>query len=354
MNSSSGGATHANGVNVPIPVQQSFVVSDCNCVTIDKEARGGICPTSAQQRERARMLAGKVALVTGAGAGIGRAVALGLAQQGAQVVVNDLGSGITGEGASVGPAQETVEMIRAVGGTAVTSTDSVASWDSAQRIVGLAHEAFGGLDIVVNNAGIMRRALFHETPPEDWDAVINVHLSGMFYVSRAAVGPMMARGGGSYIHMTSTSGLMGNLDQVPYCAAKAGIVGLSRAIALEMRDHNIRSNCIAPFASTRMATTLLSHDRSDAKDAMRALLAPEQIAPLACYLASDRSAHVSGQVFTVRRNEIMIMQQGLPRKCVHRSEGWTAETVADHAMPALESEFTPLKGFKQLMAWAPV
>ena len=198
------------------------------------------------------MLEGKVALVTGAGGGIGRDFALAMAAAGASVLVNDLGTSVAGEGASATPAQKVVDEIRAAGGRASASTDSVAEWASAGRIVQAALDAFGRLDVVVNNAGILRDRFFFNMSVEEWRAVIDVHLNGSFYVARAAAPHFRNQASGCYVHMTSTSGLVGNLGQANYSAAKLGIVALSKSIALDMARYNVRSNCIAPFAWSRM------------------------------------------------------------------------------------------------------
>ncbi len=298
------------------------------------------------------MLEKKVALVTGAGGGIGRAIALAMAKAGAHVVVNDLGGAVEGGGRSSAPAEETAHLIEAAGGKAAVSVDSVAEWESASRIVQTAVDAFGGLDIVVNNAGVLRWGPFQETSPEDWDVTIAVHLSGSFYVSRAAAPHLISGGRGSYVHISSTSGLMGHYNQAPYVAAKAGILGLSKAIALDLKDLGVRSNCIAPFAFSRMVSSArVSEER---KAEMAAKLRPEQIAPLAVFLGSEAASHVSGQAFTVRGNEIMLMHQGLPKHSVHRSEGWSAETISDHGMKALASNFIPLGGFNDILTWDPI
>ena len=200
-----------------------------------------------------KLLEGKVALVTGAGGGIGRDFALAMAAAGAKVLVNDLGTSVKGEGSDAGPAQKVVDEINAKGGSAAASTDSVAEWESANRIVQCALDAFGRIDVVVNNAGILRDRFFFNMSVEEWRAVIDVHLNGSFYVARAAAPYFKSQqSGGAYVHMTSTSGLIGNLGQANYSAAKLGIVGLSKSIALDMAKYNVRSNCIAPFAWSRM------------------------------------------------------------------------------------------------------
>jgi len=198
------------------------------------------------------MLAGKVALITGAGGGIGREFALAMARAGARVVVNDLGTSVQGEGASSAPAEKVVQEIRAAGGQAIANADSVAEWTAANRIVQAALDAYGRIDVVVNNAGILRDRFFFNMAVEEWRAVIDVHLNGSFYVARAAAPHFKGQQSGCYLHMTSTSGLVGNLGQANYAAAKLGIVGLSKSIALDMAKYGVRSNCIAPFAWSRM------------------------------------------------------------------------------------------------------
>jgi NAD(P)-dependent dehydrogenase (short-subunit alcohol dehydrogenase family) len=183
---------------------------------------------------------GKVALVTGGGRGVGRGIALDLAKAGAAVVVNDLGVTLTGEAGQSSPAQDVVNEITALGGRAVANADSVANWDGAQAMVRVAIDSFGRIDAVVNNAGNLRDSLFHKMTEEEFDAVIAVHLKGSFNVSRAAAPFFKEQASGAYIHMTSTSGLVGNFGQANYAAAKLGIVGLSKSIALDMQRFNVR------------------------------------------------------------------------------------------------------------------
>ncbi len=301
------------------------------------------------------MLAGKVALVTGAGGGIGRDFALAMAAAGASVLVNDLGTTVAGEGASAGPAQKVVDEIRAAGGRAAASADSVADWASANRIVQAALDAFGRLDVVVNNAGILRDRFFFNMSVEEWRAVIDVHLHGSFYVARAAAPHFKAQQSGCYVHMTSTSGLVGNLGQANYSAAKLGIVGLSKSIALDMARYQVRSNCIAPFAWSRMIGSIPTEtpDQQARVEKMKSMHTAK-IAPLAVGLAAAAARDVSGQVFAVRGNEIFLMSQSRPLRSVHRSEGWTAEAVALHALPALRSSFYPLDRSQDVFSWDPL
>lgn len=301
------------------------------------------------------MLAGKVAIVTGAGGGIGREIALAMALEGADVLINDIGASLGGEGLSATPAQQTKLIIEQRGGRAEISTDSVADWASAQRIVKAAMDAFGRVDIVVNNAGILRDTIFHKMTPEDWLSVVNVHLNGSFFVSRAAADHFRAQNGGSYVHMTSTSGLVGNFGQANYSAAKLGIAALSKSIALDMARYNVRSNCIAPFAWSRMTDSIPAVDpvqKARVENLKR--MTPDKNAPLAVYLASDAAKHVTGQVFATRMNEIFLMSQSRPLKSVHRAEGWTPETIAQHGMAALSKSLLPLDRSQDVFSWDPV
>ncbi len=298
------------------------------------------------------MVDGKVVVVTGAGSGIGREFALAFARSGASVVVNDLARGAGGEGFM---ADAVVAEIQAAGGRATASTDSVAEAASATRIVEAALDAFGRIDCVVNNAGILRDRFFFNMSVDEWKAVMDVHLNGAFYVSRAAAPHFKSQGGGSYVHMTSTSGLIGNPGQSNYAAAKLGIVALSKGIALDMARHKVRSNCIAPWAWTAM-TASVPTDTPEALARMEKLktMEPRKIAPLAVYLASDAAAEVSGQVFGVRANEIYLFSQPRVIRSVHRSEGWTPESIAEHAVPAMRTSFYDNVPSPTLTTWDPI
>ena len=302
-----------------------------------------------------RFLEGKVCVVTGGGRGIGRDIALAMAAQGAAVVVNDLGSDEAGVGASASPAQEVVNEIVAAGGQAAANGDSVAGWDSARRIVDTAVAQFGRIDCVVNNAGILRDAIFHKMTEADFDAVISVHLKGSFCVARAAAEKFRAQNSGSFIHMTSNSGLIGNVGQANYAAAKMAIVGLSKSIALDMQRFGVRSNCISPSAWSRLTGTVPSETEEQKKRLARITqMKPAKIAPVAVFLASDAAKDVTGQIFAVRHNEIFLMSQSRPLRSVHRAEGWTPETVADHAMQALRPSFVSLDRSADIFCWDPV
>ncbi len=301
------------------------------------------------------MLEGKVIVVTGAGGGIGRDIALAMAREGARVVVNDIGASVAGEGSDTGPAQQVVDEIRAAGGEAAANTDSVSDARSAARIVATALDSFGRIDGVVNNAGILRDRFFHKMSDEEWDAVIKVHLYGSFHVSRAAAPHFKEQQSGAYVHMTSTSGLIGNFGQANYAAAKLGIAALSKSIALDMRKFNVRSNCIAPFAWSRMIGSIPTETEAEKQRVERMKqMTPAKIAPLAVCLASDAAADTNGQIFAVRNNEIFLISQPRPVRSVHRGEGWSPETVASHALPALKAQYHSLDRSSDVFSWDPI
>lgn len=302
-----------------------------------------------------RMVEGKVVVVTGAGGGIGREIALAMAADGARVVVNDIGTSTNGEGQDAGPAHNVVREIRDAGGEAVANTDSVAEAASASRIIDCALDTFGRIDGVVNNAGILRDRFFHKMGQDEWDAVIKVHLYGSYYMSRAAATHFKEQESGAFVHMTSTSGLIGNLGQANYSAAKLGLVALSKSIALDMQKFNVRSNCIAPFAWSRMIGSIPTDTpEQQARVAKIQQMTPNKIAPLAVYLLSDAAAAVNAQVFAVRNNEIFVMSQPRPLRSVHRGEGWTPAQIAEHAMPALQASFVPMERSADVFCWDPV
>jgi len=297
----------------------------------------------------------KVAIVTGAGRGIGRGIAMLLAQEGARVVVCDIGASLQGEGSDVGPAQETVDAIKKAGGAAIGSTLSITEPKNAEAIVKSALDAFGRVDVLVNNAGILRDVIFHKMSWSDWSDVIAVHLNGSFNMSRAVAPLFREQNAGAFVHMTSTSGLVGNFGQANYMAAKLGIMGLSRGIALDMARFNVRSNCIAPFAFTRMIESIPAQSEQD-KRRIEAFqhMTPEKIAPLAVYLCSEAAIGITGQIFSVRNNEIYLFNQPRPIKTIHRAKGWTPEQLAAELKTAFAPLFTSLERSEDVFNWDPI
>ncbi|WP_031242265.1 SDR family NAD(P)-dependent oxidoreductase [Advenella kashmirensis] len=304
--------------------------------------------------QRKGLLEGKVAIVTGAGRGIGREIALMMAAEGASVVANDMGASLDGEGNDNAPASQTVQEIIANGGAAIANFNSVADHDSMRDMVAQAAKEFGTVDIVVNNAGILRDSIFHKMTFEQWDAVIKVHLYGSFNVSRAAAEIFRKQESGAFVHMVSTSGLIGSIGQANYAAAKLGIAGLSRSLAMEMSRFNVRSNCIAPSAFSRMIESVpgATPEEKEANLAKRRQQTrPEQIAPLAVFLASDAARDVSGQILGARGNEFYLYNQTRPIRTLHRADGWTPQTVAQQLPKAWATAFTPLERTRDVFAW---
>lgn len=285
----------------------------------------------------------KVVIVTGAGGGIGRTIAKLMAAEGAKVVVNDLGTNVNGNGRDGSVAQSVVDEIKAEGGEAVASCDSVMDWDGAHGIVQTALDAYGRVDCVVNNAAVLRDVIFHKMSKEDWDLSLGVNLTGAFYVSRAAAPHFRKQEGGCFIHISSTSGLIGGLGQANYGAGKIGLVGLSKSIAVDMRRFGVRSNIVAPTAFTRMAEAIPTQTEEQ-KERMRQRepVPPEKNAPIVVFLASDSAKDVTGQIFYARKNEIIFFSQMRPLQGIHLSQGWTPKLVAEHALPALQKNFYPL------------
>lgn len=298
---------------------------------------------------------GKVAIVTGAGRGIGRGIALLMAQEGARVVVCDIGASLEGAGTDAGPAHAVVDEIKKAGGQAIASTLSISEPANGDKIVQAALDAFGRVDILVNNAGILRDRIFHRMSWADWSDVINVHLNGSFIMSRACATHFREQNSGAYVHMTSTSGLVGNFGQANYAAAKMGIVGLSRGIALDLARFNVRSNCVSPFAWTRMVQSIPTDDEKEkARVARASQVTPEKVAPLVVYLASDQASGISGQILSARNNEIYLFNANRPIRSLHRSDGWTPQKLAEQLKGAFATSFTPLERSQDVFSWDPV
>jgi NAD(P)-dependent dehydrogenase (short-subunit alcohol dehydrogenase family) len=286
---------------------------------------------------------------------VGREIALLMAKEGARVVVNDYGGSETGAGTSQKPADEVTDEIRRAGGEAVANYDSVATMAGGQSIIKTAMDAFGRIDVVVNNAGILRDRMIFNMTEEEWDAVINTHLKGTFAVTRAAAPIMREQKWGRFINMTSTSGLIGNVGQANYAAAKLGIFGLTKVTALDMARYNVTANCISPFAWTRMIGTIPTETETQkARVEKIKQLSPAHIAPMAVFLASDAAKEVTGQVFGVRGKEIMLFGHERPIMRVHHHEGWTPTRIAEMFPGTLQHHLVPLVTSGQYFNYDPL
>src|SRR5436309_10634966 len=337
-------ASNSPGPATPSPVARRRL----SPAELTKPAGAGSTALPNEIRERAAamgMLDGRVAICTGSGRGVGGEVAKLMAANGAKIVVNDPGTSGTGEGADTTPAQDIVNQIKAAGGDAVANYGSVASFDDCLAMVGQARESFGGLHIVFNAAGILRDKTFHNMFPEDWQAVIDVHMTGHFNINRAAITLFREQNYGRMIMVSSTSGLLGNIGQANYGSAKFGIVALARIVAMENQSRGITANVIAPSADTRMTRSVPTPKDPEAAAAREERLRrsrADAIAPLCVYLASEGAAHVTGQVFHQRAAELSLYGHMRPLRMVHHNGGWTPELIAEVAMPSLASGFTSL------------
>jgi len=302
-----------------------------------------------------RIVEDKVVVVTGGGGGIGRAIAHLFAAQGAKVVVNDLGTTVDGNGKNAGVAEQVAQEIRAAGGAAVANADSVADWDGAHRIIETALDAFGRVDCVVNNAAVLRDTIFHKMTREDWELSIAVNLNGGFYVSRAAAPHFRTQQSGAFVHISSTSGLVGAMGQANYAAGKLGLVGLSKSIAVDMQRFNVRSNVVAPTAFTRMTESIATVTPEQQERARQREHVPaEKNAPLVVFLASDAARDITGQVFYSRKNELILFSQMRPHQRIHNSAGWTPQSIAEYLLPAFKTSFYPLDVTRNVFpSWLP-
>lgn len=313
--------------------------------------------TTAAASSSRRPLEGRVILITGGGNGIGRECALAAARAGAKVLVNDLGGSVAGgDEGSAGPAQQVADEIVAAGGEAVANSQSVADMGAVKGMVEQAKDTFGALHAIINPAGILRDGMFHKMADADWDAVIDVHLRGAYNVARASVELFREQQDGAYVLFTSTSGIIGNIGQANYAAAKMGVAGLSRIIAMEGAAKNVRSNVIAPFAWTRMIATIPVKDEASQQrvERIRQRMRADQVAAFAVSLCAPAAAHVTGQIFGVRGNEIVLFSQPRPARSVSRSDGWSVDGILEHGLPALAGGFHGLEATAGVFTWEPV
>ena len=303
------------------------------------------------------MLDGRVAICTGSGRGVGAEVAKMMAANGAKIVVNDPGVGGGGEGGDQAPAQQIVDEIKAAGGEAVANYGSVTSFEDCLDMVSQARDEFGGLHIVFNPAGILRDRMFHRMDPQDWKDVIDVHLTGHFNVNRAAINLFRDQEYGRIIMVSSTSGVLGNIGQTNYGAAKMGIVALCRNLAMESEPKGITCNAILPSADTRMTRSVPTPKDPTAAAAREERLRrspADAIAPLCVFLASEGAKYVNGQVFHQRGAELTLYGAMRPTRMVHRQGGWTPETIAENAMPALQTGFASISDSRNVHPGMPL
>jgi NAD(P)-dependent dehydrogenase (short-subunit alcohol dehydrogenase family) len=303
------------------------------------------------------ILEGKVVLVTGGGNGIGRECALIAAKEGAKVLVNDLGGSLSGgDEGSAGPAEQVAQEIRAGGGKAISNSESVTSMDAVKGMVQQALDAFGGLHAVINPAGILRDGMFHKMSEADWDSVIAVHLRGSFNVCRATIEHFREQQDGAYVLFTSTSGLLGNIGQTNYGAAKLGIMGLSRIVAMEGASKNVRSNIIAPVAWTRMTQSVPIKDEAAAerRKRMAESIRADQPAKLAVALCAEAAKAVSGQIFGARGDDIQLYSQPRPIMNLTMKEDWAPADILSQAIPQMEDKFYSVIPNRQMGGPVPV
>ncbi|QDI90346.1 SDR family oxidoreductase [Salicibibacter halophilus] len=297
----------------------------------------------------------KVAIVTGAGRGIGREIALLMASEGAKVLVNDLGGEASGEGKDIKVADQVAADIQEAGGEAVANYDSVAEYENGQKMVQQAIDVFGSIDIVVNNAGILRDRMIFNMTEEEWDAVIAVHLKGTFNMTRAAAPHFKAQKSGRFINFTSTSGLIGNIGQANYGAAKMGIAGMTKVTALDMARYNVTANTIAPFAWSRLIGSIPTENEEQEKRVEKLKkMTPGNIAPIVSYLGSDDASDVTGQIFGVRGKEIMLFSQPRPIRSAYNAEGWNVEDIGETVKEAFKNDFASLNVSSDVFPYDPL
>ena len=289
------------------------------------------------------LLEGKVAVITGAGRGIGRAIAIQMAEEGAEVVVNDPGVGPDGAGHDDGPADQVVAEIAANGLTAVANYDSVATMAGGESIIKTALDSFGRIDILVNNAGILRDRMIFNMSEQEWDDVIAVHLKGHFACTKPAAVVMRQQRYGRIINFTSESGLWGNAGQANYGAAKSGIAGLTRVVARDMGRYGVTCNAIAPRAWTRLTATIPRQRPGAGAPRSPELeeLPPESVSPMVCYLASDHAWNINGQIFHVYAGTVALLHHPLPSRTIFKNGMWTLDELSKAVPGMLEGTRNP-------------
>lgn len=301
-----------------------------------------------------KLLEDKVIIVTGSGRGVGECIAHYCAEKGAKVVVNDLGKDEQGNST----AEAVVAAIKESSGEAIISKDNIADWSGAEKLIQAAMDTWGKVDGIVNNAGILRDRIFHKMSEEEWDQVINVNLKGCFNTARVAAPFLKEQGSGSIVHMTSSSGLVGNFGQSNYSASKMGVVGLSKSIALDMQRFGVRSNCIAPFAMTPMVMNGIPKETEEEKARWKVIerMEPRKVAPLVAALLSDSASHITGQIFGARANEVYFFSQPRPVRTAHigDADGISAEAIVERVFPMFKDDFYDLDRSMDVFTWDPV